>query len=182
MSNSFIYRLWKLWPSLHKLGCGSLQKSIFAWLYPVLKEHINAWVLFHHQQVACYSSGGFNLTYIVRSLFLACQVSTALVFTQCSQRLSVQGPGMTRTIKNCPFDIYKCIKKTPKLWPRNCNASTKQKPSTSHAQFVQVMYMPYIEGPKMSCITGSWSGNWSVRIFQIVNLQCSPSQRSARKV
>ena len=110
----------------------------------------------------------------------------------CCLRLSVQSPGMIRTTKNSTHvintsvsSVYQessCSEQEPKM------QDLSLQPSTSQAQFVPTMFMPYIEGPKMD-----WTVNdglyhrflmWKQRCKNILDCELAmlPELKKCKKV
>ena len=139
VSHSFFYRLWKLWPSLHKLISRSLQKVFCLTLSSVkctctcmstipapASCMIVQWRVWPHQQ--CYKLGSS-----LSSKYCSCIYS---VWPEI--RFAVSCDGYNKD-KLCLFETYrclsrkfkclsrkfKCLSRNLKFWPRNQNASAR---------------------------------------------------------
>ena len=104
---SFIYKLWKLVPSLHKLESRDLQKYFCLTLSSVTHMHTGlSTILTHTSHIVFQWSIQPHLQHnkLAPSLF---KKVLFLCLLRCGLRSSVQSPGMTRTTKNSPQLIYK---------------------------------------------------------------------------
>ena len=92
------------------------------------------------------------------SLFLACPIYSVLVSTGCGLRQSSRSPKMPRATMNPACVMNTSVSQEETIVSQESSSSDQEmevqsppgfQPSTSQTQFVQPMFMPCIEGPKM---------------------------------